>query len=86
MDDCALRLVEQLAPAATEGRAVDIWRSLGTMTMGVRWGGGRGPPAAGPSTWLRPACCAAERLAACGTAVCRERRFIGACKRAEPPV
>ncbi|GBF96779.1 cytochrome P450 [Raphidocelis subcapitata] len=35
MDECALRLVEQLAPAAAEGRAVDIWRSLGTMTMGV---------------------------------------------------
>ncbi|KAI8476255.1 MAG: cytochrome P450, CYP711 clan [Monoraphidium minutum] len=35
MDGCALKLVDQLAAAAAEGAAVDIWRALGTMTMGV---------------------------------------------------
>jgi hypothetical protein len=36
MDGCALRLCDQLGAAAAEGRAVDMWRALGTMTMGVR--------------------------------------------------
>lgn len=35
MDSCALRLCEQLHEAANEGKAIDMWRSLGTMTMGV---------------------------------------------------
>lgn len=31
----AAKLVRHLAPAADEGRPVDIWRELGLMTMDV---------------------------------------------------
>jgi hypothetical protein len=35
MDSCAVRLCDTLEGAAKEGREVDIFRALGTMTMGV---------------------------------------------------
>jgi cytochrome P450 len=35
MDSCAVRLCDMLEGAAKEGREVDIFRALGTMTMGV---------------------------------------------------
>ena len=35
MDACAAKLCDALAGAASEGRAVDVWRELGGMTMAV---------------------------------------------------
>jgi cytochrome P450 len=35
MDACALQFCDKLAPAAAEGRPIDVWRAIGAMTMGV---------------------------------------------------
>jgi hypothetical protein len=55
MDSCAVRLCDTLEGAAKEGREVDIFRALGTMTMGVSTLRRAAAAARAPSRALRAA-------------------------------
>lgn len=96
MDRCALRLCEQLDASAREGRPVDVWRALGTMTMGVRCARrdarrdarsvGRAPGSCEPAGHPVAGGAGSTGLSgpACATGG-RRARSVGASQQARPP-